>query len=222
MKNVIQNAEMSRTQINYYVCGEVGIGKSLFSKALARSLYPEIANEKDLYFYTGVNGAALKQYKGQPVIIWDNCNASDFLKEFHGRENVYNFFDTHPTPQKQKILCGSGVLCNTVNIINSVQPYEEFFDELSGEDIDKTFKAFPFIISLHENDFDLLVNKGICNGTPEYGQYIEYRYSQWNMAKIARMCGGNEKLAKLIQNKAVNGIVDMHHHVLDKITKTGI
>lgn len=228
-KYIAQFAPMPKTRINYYVCGRGGVGKGLICRALARSLYPNVKDDEDIFFEVGAKGAAFEGYDGQPVIIWNDRRAYDLLLELNGRGNVFNVFDTHPTRQKQNVKYGSTILCNEVNIVNSVQPYEEFLDGLAGEYTDKggntqevedkgqSYRRFPFIIPLHENDFDLLMNKGFYMGTREYEQYIEYKHIKGNMQKIAEACGSNEQLAKELQSKAVRGIVKKHKKVLEKM-----
>lgn len=228
-KYIAQFAPMPKTRINYYVCGRGGVGKGLICRALARSLYPNIKDDEDIFFEVGAKGAAFEGYDGQPVIIWNDRRAFDLLQELNGRGNVFNVFDTHPTRQKQNVKYGSTILCNEVNIVNSVQPYAEFLDGLAGEYKDKdgniqpvedkgqSYRRFPFIIPLHEDDFDLLMNKGFYKGTREYDQYFEYKGIRGNMQRIADACGSNEKLSRKIQGQAVEGIVRKHEMVLQKI-----
>ena len=228
-KYITERAPMPTTRINYYVCGRGGVGKGLICRAIARSLYPDLKDDDDIFFEVGAKGVPFEGYDGQPVIIWNDRRAIDLLAELNGRGNVFNVFDTHPTRQKQNVKYSSICLCNSVNIVNSVQPYEEFLDGLAGEYTDKygntqsvedkgqSYRRFPFIIPLHEQDFDLLMNKGFYNGTREYQQYIEYRHLRGNMQKIAEKCGANEKLAKKIQGQTVAPVVEMHHKAVDKV-----
>ncbi len=217
-----------KTRINYYVTGRGGVGKGLICRAIARSLFPQFENDEDIFFEVGAKGAAFEGYDGQPVIIWNDRRAIDLLQELNGRGNVFNVFDTHPTKQKQNIKYGSVNLCNVVNIVNSVQTYTEFLDGLAGEYRDKdgnlqevedkgqSYRRFPFMILLHEEDFDMMLNKGFVENTSDFQEYIEYNHIRGNMQRIAERCGGNEALAKQIQGKAVKPIVDKHNEVMAK------
>jgi hypothetical protein len=229
MKYISERAPMPKTRLNYYVCGNGGIGKGLICRAIARSLYPNLQDDDDIFFEVGAPGAAFEGYDGQPVIIWNDRRAYDLLQELNGRGNVFNVFDTHPARGKQNVKYSSVNLINEVNIVNSVQDYSEFLDGLAGEYADKdgninkvedkgqAYRRFPFIIPLHEKDFDLLMNKGFYNGTKEYDQYVTYNHIRGNMQKIAEACGSDDGLAKQIQINAVKPITDKHIEVKAKM-----
>lgn len=234
IKYISDYAPLPRLRINYYVSGCGGVGKGLICRAIARSLYPDLVHDEDIFFEVGAKNAAFEGYDGQPVIIWNDRRAIDLLQELGGRGNVFNVFDTHPTRAKQNIKYGSVNLCNEVNIVNSVQSYSDFLDGLAGEYTDRSgvkmtsedkgqsYRRFPFIIPLHENDFDLLMNKGFYEGTTEYEQYIAYHKIRGNMQKIAQFCGTNEALAHEIQAKTVKPITDKHMELKEKHSCTEV
>lgn len=221
-----------QTRINYYICGKGGIGKGLISRALARSLYPNIKDDEDIFFEVGAKGAALEGYDGQPVIIWSDRRAGDLLAELGNRGNVFNVFDTHPCKSQQNIKFSSTNLCNEVNIVNSVEPYTDFLNALSGEytdkngakhtseDKDQSYRRFPFIIPLHKEDFDLLLNKGFVDGD-DYQEYIAYRHISGNMRRIMQICGNNAALARLLSSQTLKPVTDKHTEVLAKIGTEG-
>lgn len=230
-KYLSDRAPMPITRINYYVCGDGGLGKGMICRALARSLYPDIKDDEDIFFEVGAKNAAFEGYDGQPVIIWHDRRAFDLLNELGGRGNLFNVFDSHPTRSKQNIKYSSVVLVNEVNIVNSVQPYEEFLDGLAGqyetksgeimkaEDKSQSYRRFPFIIPLHEKDFDLLMNKGFFEGTRDYNEYIKYKNIRGSMAMIAEKCGTNQELARRIEAKTVKPVIQKHDELLEKIAK---
>ena len=230
-KYITDRAEMPKTRINYYVCGRGGIGKGLICKAIARSLYPSLKDDDDIFFEVGAKGVPFDGYDGQPVIIWNDRRSVDLLEELGGRGNVFNVFDTHPTKGKQNVKYASVNLCNEVNIVNSVEPYKEFLDGLVAdydkkrkkkvivEDKGQSYRRFPMIIPLHEEDFDLLMNRGFYYGTKEYEQYIEYNNIRGNMQRIAEICGANEKLAHELQNKSVAPVAEKHNELLERFNK---
>lgn len=217
-----------KTRLNYYICGKGGVGKGLMSRAIARTFYPQYDDDEDIFFEVGAKGAAFEGYDGQPVIIWNDRRAFDLLQELNGRGNVFNVFDTHPTKQKQNIKFSSINLCNTVNIVNSVQDYVEFLEGLAGgytdrngeeheaEDKGQSYRRFPFIIPLHAEDFDLLLNRGFIEETGNYEEYIAHKNLVGNMQRIHSLCGSNEQLARELEAKTVRTITDKHNEVKEK------
>ena len=222
----IVHREPPETRINYYICGKGGIGKGLMSRALARSMYPQYSDDEDIFFEVGAKGAAFEGYDGQPVIIWNDRRAVDLLQELGSRENVFNIFDTHPTKQRQNVKYSSIRLCNEINIVNSVQGYIEFLEGLAGgykdkngvtheaEDKGQSYRRFPFIIPLHEDDFDLMLNKGFVENSHNYREYTEYKNLIGNMQKIRAVCGRNEALVKEIEAKTVKPVIEQHVKVV--------
>ena len=220
-----------KTRLNYYVTGRGGVGKGLICRALARSMYPHLKDDEDIFFEVGAKGAAFEGYDGQPVIIWNDRRAYDLLQELNGRGNVFNVFDTHPTKQKQNIKFSSMCLCNEVNIVNSVQPYTEFLEGLAGgytdkygeeheaEDKGQSYRRFPFMIILHEEDFDFMLNKGFVQNTRAFEEWYMYANVRGNMQRIAERCGSNEELARKLESQMVKPIIDKHTEVKDKFEK---
>lgn len=224
----IAHQKPPKTRINYYICGKGGVGKGLISRALARSMYPQYEDDEDIFFEVGAKGAPFEGYDGQPVVIWNDRRAIDLLTELNGRGNVFNVFDTHPTKQRQNVKFSSICLCNTVNIVNSVQDYIEFLEGLAGgytdrngeehnaEDKGQSYRRFPFIIPLHKEDFDLLLNKGFVEETENYEEYIEHKRLIGNMQRIHSVCGSNEALVREIEAKTVQPIIEEHTKMVEK------
>lgn len=219
-----------KTRLNYYVCGQGGVGKGLISRALARSMYPQYEDDEDIFFEVGAKGAPFEGYDGQPVIIWNDRRAYDLLQELNGRGNVFNVFDTHPTKQRQNVKFSSICLCNEVNIVNSVQDYIEFLEGLAGgytdkngeehsaEDKGQSYRRFPFIIPLHKDDFDMLLNRGFIEETNRFEEYIEHKHIIGNMQRIHSVCGSNEKLAKELEAKVVKPVIEKHEKIIEKFS----
>jgi len=227
--------QQPNTRINYYVCGSGGLGKGLMSKAIARSLFPHLLDDDDIFFPVGSNNATFEGYDGQPVIIWNDCRAIDLLQKLGGRGNVFDVFDTHPSSTgRQNVKYSSVKLCNTVNIVNSVEDYSSFLNGLAGEytardgakiiaeDKGQSYRRFPMIIPLHQEDFDLLLNKGFLEDTNDFSEYISYKNIRGNLQKIAVMCSGNEKLAREIESRTIKTITDKHQEVLEKINNQNL
>lgn len=231
-KYITERAPMPETRINYYVCGRGGVGKGLICRAIARALYPKLEHDDDIFFEVGAKGAPFEGYDGQPVIIWNDRRAIDLLQELNGRGNVFNVFDTHPTRQRQNVKYSSVCLTNTVNLVNSVQPYMEFLDGLAGEYKDKngniiktemaergqSARRFPFIIPLHEEDFDILINRGFAENSTAFDQYIGYEHVRGNIQNIMVKCQGRDELARKLTDKTVKPIVDKHHELESRLS----
>ncbi len=191
-------------------------------------MYPDVENDDDIFFEVGAKNVPFEGYDGQPVIIWNDRRSYDLLDELGSRGNVFDVFDTHPRRGKQNVKYGSISLVNTYNIVNSVEDYTTFLDGLAGEYTDRSGtlhrvedkaqsrRRFPFIIPLHESDFDILMNKGFYEGTREYEQYIEYRNIRGNMQVIREACVGNEKLARQIETMTLSPVKYLHDDMMKK------
>lgn len=227
LQYLLKFAELPKTRINYYVTGRGGVGKGLISRAVARNLYPDLENDDDIFFEVGGDNVAFEGYDGQPVIIWNDCRAITLLQSLKGRENVFNVFDTHPTNCRQNVKFGSTRLINQVNIVNSVESFSEFLDGLAGEykekdgtvrrceDKGQSYRRFPIIIPLHESDFDILMNKGVLEGTREYQQFIEHHHIRGNLERINRRLYGYEQQIAEIESKVVAPIITAHNSIYD-------
>lgn len=225
-------APMPKARINYYVEGRGGVGKGLISKAIARALIDRdgTMNDDDIFFEVGADRTSFEGYDGQPVLIWNDCRAFTLLEKLGGRENVFNVFDPFPPNIKQNIKYGSVRLNNIINIVNSVDPWATFLDGLAGEYTDKngnlrksedkgqSYRRFPFFLVLHENDYDLGMNKGVFDGTREYEQYIMFNGLRGNMQRIAEKCGSNATLYNAITKKAVTPVIEHHDELKERMS----
>lgn len=223
LRYISKIAPMPERRINYYVEGLGGIGKGLISRALARALVDRENKLQDdeIFFEVGANRANFEGYDGQPVLIWNDCRASTLLEKLDGRENVFNVFDPHPANIQQNIKYGSIRLNNEINIVNGIQTWEEFLDELAAEynkngnvhkaeDKGQSYRRFPFFLVLHEEDYDLGMNKGVFDGTREFRQYMMYQGLRANMRRIADRCGNNKVLYNLQTKEVVKPVVEKH------------
>ena len=112
----INELKPPKERINIYISGEGGNGKGLMSKAIARSLFPDITNEEDIYFCVGAEGAEFIGYDGQPIIIWSDKRSWELLKVLKGRGNAFEVLDPHPDRKNQNVKYASTNLCNKINI----------------------------------------------------------------------------------------------------------
>lgn len=223
-------AQLPKTRMNYYVCGRGGVGKGLISRALARNMYPNLKNDDDVFFEVGAENACFEGYDGQPVIIWNDCRAVDLLAMLKGRGNVFNVFDTHPTSQRQNVKYSSIRLTNEVNIVNSVDSFTEFLNGLAGEYTDKngvqrqaedkgqSYRRFPIIIPLHEEDFDILINKGVLEGSKEYLQFVEHCHIRGNLERISRRLANYQEQKLALESKVISPIIAAHNDVCNSLS----
>lgn len=229
MEYINNIAEMPNTRINYYICGRGGSGKDVMSMALARSLYPHIENDKDIFFTVGGNNVPFEGYDGQPVIIWSDCRSYELYEIFnHNRGYIFKAFDTHPQDIKFNVKFGSIKLINEVNIINSVQDYKEFLNNLAGEYTDKkgnqyfaedkrqSYRRFPFIIPIATETFDLLINKGFYHDNGNFEEYIWIKNLDWDIRKLIPKY--NEDKGVLIENErdTLKKVLDTHYQIVSK------
>lgn len=227
----IKRQDPPATRINYYIYGKGGVGKDLMSRALARALFPNLEKDDDIFFIVGAGNVTFDGYDGQPVLIWSDSRSLSLVKKLGGRENFFNVFDTHPAKQRQNVKFGSVNLCNVVNIVNGQESYEEFLDNIVKEknedgewvvkeDKGQSYRRFPFIIPLHDIDFDMMVNKGFFdNDGSLFTEYYEYNHIRGNMQKIMIACGGEQNpRTREISAKVVKPITDKHTEVMEKMT----
>lgn len=219
-------------RVNYYLYGKGGVGKDLMSRALARALFPQYEDDDDIFFVVGAGQVTFDGYDGQPVLIWSDRRAGGLIKALGGRENLFNVFETHPTKQRQNIKYGSVNLCNLVNIVNGQESYSAFLDGIAGaytdrdgntheaEDKGQSYRRFPFIIPLHDIDFDLMINKGyIDNDRTLFSEYYTYNSIRGNMQKIVMKCGGENELSRKVSSKVLKPITDKHEEAIKKQEK---
>ena len=228
-------AESPKVRINFYVDGQGGIGKSLISKAIARKLVdPDgVLEDDEIFFVVGAENTTFEGYDGQPCLIWDDCRAYTLLKKLGGRENVFEVFSLFPDKVQQNIKYGSVRLNNSINIVNSVEPWGEFLDALAGEYKEKdgtvrksektqksqSYRRFPFFVCVHEKDYDLGMNKGVFLGTREFEQYFIYKGIQANFQKIAEKCGDNLQLVSVVNGKALEPVSEKYLELKEKLSR---
>lgn len=220
-----------KTRINYYITGRGGLGKRLCSISLARNLFPDIAHDDELFFEVGANNATFEGYDGQPVVIWNDCRAIELLTILGGRGNVFNVLDTHPSKVRQNVKYSSVNLINCVNIINSVDPYLTFLDGLAGEyknkngelmkaeDKGQSYRRVPFIINLHEEDFDLLINKGFIENTANFQEYEQYLNIKGNFQRVRVALKNNEEMARQIESKMLELPTQKYNEVIENLNE---
>lgn len=225
-------APMPTTRFNYYIFSDEGrIGKGLLSRAFARSLFPDIDDDDDLFFSVGGKNVSFDGYDGQPVIIWNDVRPFQLLEIFGDRGNLLDSLDIHPVRKDENIKFGKICLTNTVNIFNSVIPYYEFFDALAGEYKDKNgqlirseqrqkeqvYGRFPMVIPVSVDDFAVMLNKGIMQAGA-FTEYYEHKRVISHLKKIHETLSGREELVKQIDAKVVAPLIETHHSLEENTT----
>lgn len=220
----IQQCDPPTMRINYYIEGKGGAGKGLASRAIARSLYPDLENDDDIFFIVGDGKTTFEGYDGQPVIIWNDCRSMELFNMLGSRGNIFKVFDMHPQKERQNIKYGSINLVNSVNIVNSVQSYNEFLNGLAGEynnykaeDKGQSYRRFPIITLLRQDDISVLINKGVFEDNIEqFTEFVEYMQIVGNFQKIAQACGNNFPIKRKIETQMVKQITDKHKELVEK------
>ena len=156
-----------------YVDGKGATGKSSYCRYIAQTLFQGV---DDPYFVVGNDErVTFDGYDGQPILIWDDWRVTDFITRFKP-QGTYRILDPHPDKHAEQAKHSRVILTNAVNIINGVQPYDEFIAGLAGtytnrrtgihyeaEDDTQAWRRFPMILCVHEDDFDVLLNEGFVN-----------------------------------------------------------
>lgn len=187
-------------RLNIYIDGPGSIGKSALSEYLAEALFSNA--DKSFFTIGGDDRVTFDGYDGEPVIIWDDMRVTDFVRQFTSN-GTYRILDPHPRKIAQQAKHSRVILTNAINIINGVQPYEEFIDGLAGtyrdkygvqheaEDENQAWRRFPMIICIREQDFDVLINKGFVNNDLRSIKSMQvYSHVRGSMKAIQERLGG--------------------------------
>jgi hypothetical protein len=227
-----KGAIIPNTRINFYFEGGGGIGKDTACLLLARSLCPDIEFIEDIVFEVGGENVAFQRYDGQPVVIYSDVSAASLIKKF-GRDMIkYNLLESHPKQYAGAINIknSSTRLVNLFSIINGIEPYDKFLMGLAGEYTDKYgnhfeaetrqmgqfYRRVPIILPLREENFSILVNKGVFEGTREYEYYLEYTSTVANFGRASRFYGGNTPRLIEITKNAIAPIVEVEKVIREK------
>ena len=206
-------------RMNIYVDGDGGLGKGALCEYIAEKMFP---NTEKPYFAVGNDPrVAFDGYDGEPVIIWDDWRAAQFITTF-GRGGTFNIFDTHPRVQAQQAKHSRIILTNAVNIVNSVQPYMDFMNGLAGEyadskgfqhhaeDKNQSYRRFPMIMRVREEDFDVLFNQGFVDkDSHAYQQYSAYEHVRGNIQQVMTRLDGAAREHVLVD--MTRPVMDCYH-----------
>lgn len=227
-------AQLPSYRMNFYITGGSGTGKSLSSRALAKTLIdPEnMLKDEEVFFTVGQGASMFAGYDGQPVIIWDDLRAMDLLKQFNNNPGaVFNLFDVIPSAANQNIKFGSVKLINTINIVNSVQKFDEFVDQICfknaksemAEPDKQMYRRFPFFVELSTNQkYDFFVNKQFFNeDEPNYKAYLQHKNLGIGLLKIDKAYKKDPKIKQQLTNKHFEKVGEEHKKAVKKYDVVG-
>lgn len=223
-------ADLPVMRMNFYISGDAGTGKDLYSKALARALIDKdgVMNDEDIFFTVGADNVTFEGYDGQPVVIWSDCRARTLLDRLGSRGNLFNVFDTTPQNIRQHVKFNSVRLINIINIVNSVETPDKFFENLTapykdnkgvshaGEDKNQGYRRIPMFMILHESDYDICINSGFYNGTREYDQYMMISKVRGSMKRIVEQFPNNPEIRRKYERKMIAPIVEYNDEIQNR------
>lgn len=221
----ISHQPLPSHRMNFYIDGEGGAGKTTLAKMMACSLFPNLP-EDEVYFICGSKNVTFDGYDGQPVIIFDDKLASDMVMSV-GREAIKNIFDSHPTVATYSVKYSRTRLTHLVTIVNGIQPWTEFLNGLAGEYTDRAgfihsaedkkqiTRRFAAICSLHENNFDIVVNRGIFEKDhSELTQFFLYENITGNFGTMAEELTG--PALETVKQKVLPEVVTVYEQLKQK------
>ena len=222
-------APLPASRINFYITGGSGTGKSLSSRALAKTLIDPKLKLKDseVFFIVGQGNALFQGYDGQPVLIWDDLRAFDLLNYFNKNVGaIFNLFDVVPSGSEQNIKFSSVKLINSINIINSVEPFKKFCDTIcfknnlsEMQEPDKQiYRRFPFFIELSaDQKYDFFVNNQFFNpAEPNYKAYIHHKNLGIGLMKITNAYKTDEVKKQELTSKHFEKVEEEHKKAVAK------
>lgn len=192
--------------LNFYICGEGGVGKDLLAAALARSLNP--GAEKP-YFTIGGENVSFEHYDGEEIVIWEDFRPYSMIETCRkDRGLLFRILGPYRDSAKKIIVNVKGSdtqLINRVNIVTGPESYTTFLDGLAGEydqfvretglmvrrtseNKSQAYRRFPVIIPVTEGEFSIYVNKGFLEGTREYFQYEKHEHLRQSLEQLTRRC----------------------------------
>ncbi len=190
-----------RHRTNYFIGGMEGddrkgrTGKTQLAKLFARALFRDLDADECYYVATDPR-VPLQNYKGQPVIIWDDYNAFNLMEALGGRSGVWQVFDDHPSASDVNIKYGATRLVHTVNIITKTTPYAQFLDGLAGEytdgsgkqhkaeDRNQSWGRFPVVFEVTIDSIEMLLNRGFVDANDDFLAYQKVARMRASMRQV--------------------------------------
>lgn len=70
---------------------------------------------------------------------------------------------------------------------------------------------------LHEEDYDMMINKGYIDGTRNFMEYYAYNHIRGNFARISQKCH-DRAIARKYEDKAIAPVLDQHNAIVEKLS----
>lgn len=214
----LSNQKPPQGRMTFYISGKGGVGKDLLARGLARQMFPN-QDDDEVFFEVGAKGAEFENYDGQPVIIWSDVRAYDLLTRW-GRGNLLTMLDPFPkSNKKQNVKYSSTSLLNKINIMTGPDDFRDFLGGIMGqyvdsfglshhgENIEQIYRRVPIIVPMREEDFDILLNKGVMENSREFEQYYLHERIIGNLQKVHSKLRDTEKILE-IEGKVLAPVVD--------------
>lgn len=229
------NQPLPELRLNYYIYGAGGTGKSSLSAVLAECLGDKLFADlpfQDRYFSTGSAGVPLDGYEGQPIVIWDDRRATSFLEDFGGAENVFRLIDPYPKSitgrSSLNVKYGHTTVNNCINIVNGVEPFEDFITglcqkyrdssgfihEAENNAKEQAYRRFPLVIHVHANDILFEANKGFLESSQDYCTYQKYAQTQGSVKRVIEVA--DQELQKKLLAKMLDPAIQFWDEVKNK------
>lgn len=219
---LIRKATLPNTRINIYVFGAGGTGKDVFCELLSHALYPEFYDIRDISFGIGDGNSTFDGYDGQPVITWSDVRAKHFFT--FGKRLTLLSLDPHPKAQggNVDVKFGSTRLINAYNIINGVENFRSFIQDLAERfrevgNIEQFYRRIPIVIFLTPNKFTITVNSGVYFGNNDFTTYDFYKEIRGSFAYLQKICGSDKELLKTLSKKMIAPVLEIIHELLEKL-----
>lgn len=230
---LLRLATLPNTRITIYIYGSGGSGKDVFCELLAKALYSEKSDIRDITFGIGDGKSTFDGYDGQPVITWSDIRSSDLIS-FVGRRAVLTVLDPHPKQQggNVDIKFGNTKLIQEYNIINGIDHYIKFIQGVAQGYIDRNgvehgseqkaieqfYRRVPIVIWVKKNSFLIGINDGVFSGNRKFCDYKLYKEISGSFAELQSLCGANKELLFELSKPMIAHVlevVDLLKNILD-------
>lgn len=208
--------------------GKGGLGKSACSKAFAKQLAKRFGadiskNVNDLQDYIFIAGDAkvfLQDYDGQPIVLIDEINGTDFKRACKGVNGVKSLLAPYPERKSFDKKHGSVVCTAEYIIINGIQSFEAFkralakgdtIDGIAQESEDSVKEQFDrrfwgHIRIIDSSNIEFWANRGLFENTPEQQVLEMIQQTRASFQQIASRTSG--KAQALLEGQVLRPMLE--------------
>lgn len=217
---ILDNAPLPPFRLNFYIEGDTGYGKDTMARAIARSLFKDLSDDREIYFEIGDNKVKFDDYDGQPVIIWSEYRSDKFMRAFEGDySEILKTFDIIPKDKRDHVKFNKTKLINMVNIVTASEPFEEFQKNIippKDPAQDQLKRRMPVWIKIHPEDFDIAINAGYIDKN-NFEEYMTWKNIKGSFRLLASRLSQHQELQKQISDQMVAPVIDITQQVKEKI-----